>query len=234
MRAGGGETGLMDLELWTAVDRYACDLLVPTDPVLDAALADSAAAGLPAIGVTPNQGMLLSLLVQLSSARALLEVGTLGGYSAIWLARGMGPGGRLVTLEVEPLHAEVATRNIARAGLSEVVDIRLGAALDTLPRLVAEGAGPFDFVFIDADKADNAEYFQWAVRLSRPGTVIVVDNVVRKGAIVDPDSTDAAVSGTRRLYEAMAAEPRVRATVLQTVGSKGYDGFAIAVVGAHG
>ncbi len=174
--------------------------------------------------------MLLALLVQLRSARRVLEVGTLGGYSTIWLARAMGADGRLITLEVEPRYAEVARTNIARAGLSDVVDVRLGAALDTLPQLAAEGAGPFDVTFIDADKPNNAEYFGWAVRLSRPGSAIVVDNVVRQGAVIDADSTDAATKGTRRLYEVMAAEPRVSATVIQTVGSKGYDGFAIAVV----
>ncbi len=220
----------MDLELWTAVDRYVCDLLVPSDPALDAAFADSAAAGLPDISVTPNQGMLLALLVRLSSARSVLEVGTLGGYSTIWLARAMGPNGRLITLELDPRHADVARKNIARAGLSETVDVRVGAALDILPRLAAEGAGPFDLAFIDADKPNNAEYFQWALRLSRPGSVIVVDNVVRGGGVVDDGSTDLATQGTRRLYEVMAAEPRASATVIQTVGSKGYDGFAIAVV----
>ncbi len=220
--------------LWTAVDGYICDLLVPPDPALDAALADSAAAGLPAISVTPNQGRLLALLVQLCSARTILEIGTLGGYSAIWMARAMGPGGRLVTLEADPRHADVARVNIARAGLSEVVEVRLGAALDTLPGLADEGAGPFDLFFIDADKANNPEYFQWALRLGRPGSLIVVDNVVRGGAIVDAASTDAAVRGTRRLYEVMAAEPRVNATAIQTVGSKGYDGLALAVVAGDG
>ena len=220
----------MTQELWTAVDGYICDLLVPPDPALDAALADSAAAGLPAISVTPNQGKLLALMVQLRSARTILEIGTLGGYSTIWLGRAMGAGGRLITLEADPRHAEVARANIARAGLSDVVEVRLGAALDTLPRLAAEGAGPFDLSFIDADKPNNAEYFQWALRLSRPGSVIVVDNVVRNGAVVDAARTDPATRGTRRLYEVMAADPRVSATVIQTVGSKGYDGFALAVV----
>lgn len=224
----------MTSELWNAVDRYVCDQLVPPDPVLDAALAESAAAGLPAISVTPNQGKLLALLVQLSSARTVLEVGTLGGYSTIWMARAMGTGGRLITLEVDAHHAAVARGNIARVGLSEVVAVRLGAALDTLPRLAAEGAGPFELTFIDADKANNAEYFEWALRLSRPGSVIVVDNVVRGGAVADADSTDPAVRGTRRLYEVMGAEPRVNATVIQTVGSKGYDGFAVAVVTSEG
>lgn len=220
----------MDLELWTAVDRYISDRLVSSDPALDAALAHSDAAGLPAINVSPNQGRLLALLVRMCSARTVLEVGTLGGYSTIWLAGSMGPGGRLITLEVDPRHAEVARSNIAGAGLSEVVNVRLGPALDTLPQLAAEGAGPFDLTFIDADKTNNAEYFQWAVRLSRPGSVIVVDNVVRQGAVVDADSTDLATQGTQRLYEVMGADARVSATAIQTVGSKGYDGFAIAVV----
>ncbi len=225
----------MNPEQWTDVDTYICDLLVPSDPVLDDALADSATAGLPAISVTPAQGKLLALLVQLCSARTILEVGTLGGYSTIWLARAMlaqgrAAGGRLVTLESDPRHAEVARANLARAGLSDVVDVRLGAALDTLPELAAEGVGPFDLSFIDADKANNAAYFNWALRLSRPGSVIVVDNVVRGGTVTDADSTDPATSGTRRLIEVMAAEPRVDATVIQTVGTKGYDGFALAVV----
>ncbi|MGI9034092.1 MAG: O-methyltransferase [Acidimicrobiales bacterium] len=220
----------MNPDLWTAVDAYICGLLVPSDPALHAAVADSAAAGLPAISVTPSQGKLLALLVQLRSARNILEVGTLGGYSAIWMARAMDTGGRLVTLEADSHHAEVARANIDRAGLSQVVDVRVGAALDTLPALEAEDAGPFDFAFIDADKENNAEYFGWALRLSRPGAVIVVDNVVRDGAVVDTARTDPATVGTRRLYEAMSAEARVSATVVQTVGSKGYDGFAIAVV----
>jgi len=220
---------------WTDVDDYICDLLVSSDPVLDDALADSASAGLPAITVTPAQGKLLALLVQTCSARTILEVGTLGGYSTIWLARamaaqGMAGGGRLITLESEPRHAEVARANLARAGLSDVVDVRVGAALDSLPQLAAEDVGPFDLTFIDADKVNNAKYFNWALRLSRPGSVIVVDNVVRGGAITDAASTDPATSGTRRLIEVMGTEPRVNATVIQTVGSKGYDGFALAVV----
>jgi len=217
-------------EQWTDVDAYICDLLLPSDPALDDALADSAAAGLPAISVTPAQGKLLALLVQLCSARTILEVGTLGGYSTIWLARGMAAGGRLVTLESDPRHAEVARANLARAGLSDAVDVRLGAALDSLPRLAAESVGAFDLTFIDADKANNPEYFDWALRLSRPGSVIVVDNVVRSGAVTDVDSTDPATVGTRRLIEVMGTELRVDATVIQTVGSKGYDGFAVAVV----
>ncbi len=156
----------MTPQLWTAVDRYICDLLVPPDLALNAGLTDSAAAGLPPISITPNQGKLLALLVQLCSARTILEIGTLGGYSAIWLAKAMGPGGHLVTLEADPRHADVAKANIARAGLSQIVEVRVGAALDTLPALAADGVGPFDFAFIDADKAKNAEYFQWALRLS--------------------------------------------------------------------
>jgi len=224
----------MTSHLWTAVDDYICDLLVPPDWALDAALADSAAAGLPAISVTPNQGRLLALLVQLCSARTILEVGTLGGYSTIWMGRALGPGGRLVTLEADPRCVDVARANIARAGISGVVEVRLGAALDVLPGLAAEGAGSFDFVFIDADKANNPEYFRWALRLSRPGSLIVVDNVVRDGAILDAASTDPAVRGTRRLYEVMAAEPQVNATAIQTVGAKGYDGLAVALVTDRG
>ncbi|MBW3614700.1 MAG: O-methyltransferase [Actinobacteria bacterium] len=220
----------MESDLWTAVDAYICNLLVPPNPGLDAALANAAAARLPAISVAPNQGKLLALLVQLRSARTVLEIGALAGYSTIWMARAMAPGGRLVTLEADRRHADVALANIARAGLSDVVEVRLGAALDTLPMLAAEGAGPFDLAFIDADKANNAEYFQWALRLCRPGTVIVVDNVVRDGAILDATSSDPDVRGTRRLYDVMASESRVEATAIQTVGSKGYDGLAIALV----
>ena len=220
----------MTPDLWAAVDGYICDHLVSPEPALDAALADSAAAGLPPINVTPNQGKLLALLVQLCSARAILEIGTLGGYSTIWMARAMAPGGRLVTLEVDPRCVDVARANLTRAGLSDVVEVRLGAALETLPELAGDGAGLFDFVFIDADKANNGEYFQWALRLSRPGCLIVVDNVVREGAILNAASTDPAVRGTRRLYEVMTVEPQVSVTAIQTVGSKGYDGLAVALV----
>ncbi len=224
--------GRMTEEQWAAVDRYLADLLVPSDPALDAALAASAAAGLPPIHVAPNQGKLLALLVQLQSARSVLEIGTLGGYSTIWMARALPAGGRLVTLEADPKHAEVARENIRRAGLADVVELRLGPALETLPQLAAQGAGPFDFVFIDADKPSNPEYFTWALQLSRLGGVIVVDNVVWGGAVIDATSTDPSVRGTRRLHELLAAERRVSATVLQTVGSKGYDGLAIALVTA--
>jgi len=220
----------MSPELWTQVDRYINGLIVPPDPALDTALEASAAAGLPAINVAPNQGKLLQLLARIQGAKNILEVGTLGGYSTIWLARALPPGGRLITLEADPKHAEVALANIARAGLTGVVELRLGPALDTLPQLAAEGIGPFDLVFIDADKVSTADYFDWALKLARPGSLIIVDNVVRKGAVIDPANKDPNVQGVRRFHERLAAEPRVSATILQTVGSKGYDGFALAVV----
>jgi predicted O-methyltransferase YrrM len=223
----------MSQELWTAVDRYITDLLAPSDPALEAALAASAKAGMPAINVAPNQGKLLQLLAQLQGARAILEIGTLGGYSTIWLARALPPGGRLITLEADPKHAEVAAANIARAGLAGMVELRLGRAQDTLPQLVAEGRGPFDLTFIDADKTGYPEYFAWALKLSRQGSLIIADNVVRKGAVADPASSDPLVQGVRRFHELVAAEPRVSATAIQTVGSKGYDGFALVFVGAE-
>ncbi len=215
---------------WTAVDQYFTEALAPSDPSLDAALRDSAAAGLPAHHVAPNQGKFLQLLARSVGAKSILEVGTLGGYSTIWLARALVMGGRLVTLEADEKHAEVARVNIARAGLNDFVELRLGPAAETLPILAGEGWGPFDFVFIDADKPGNPEYFSWALRLSRPGTVIVVDNVVRGGEVVDPDSTDPSVQGVRRLTEMLRAEPRATCTALQTVGEKGYDGFVVAIV----
>jgi predicted O-methyltransferase YrrM len=217
------------LESWTAVDRYLEGLLVPADPVLEQALADSEKAGLPRIQVAPNQGKMLHLFARLVNARAILEIGTLGGYSTIWLARGLAAGGRLITLEMNPKHAEVARLNLARAGLADVVEIRLGPALETLPRLAAEGRGPFDLIFIDADKPSVPDYFEWSVKLARPGGLIIVDNVVREGAIVDPNG-GADVQGMRRLMEMMSREPRVSATAIQTVGGKGQDGFAMAVV----
>jgi predicted O-methyltransferase YrrM len=220
----------MDRALWTRVDDYLSRTLVPDDAVLAAALTASDAAGLPAIQVTPNQGRFLQLLARSLGARAILELGTLGGYSTLWLARGLAPGGRLVTLEAEPRHAEVARASFARAGLAGVISIHVGPALDTLPKLVAEGAGPFDLVFIDADKPSLPDYFQWSLRLSRPGTVLVVDNVVRDGEVADADSADPSVQGVRRMNDLIAAEPRVSATALQTVGSKGYDGFAFVLV----
>jgi predicted O-methyltransferase YrrM len=218
-------------EIWSKVDRYVEKELLPPDTVMDAAVAESAAAGLPAIQVTPAQGKMLHLLARARSARAILEIGTLGGYSAIWLARALPPGGRLVTLELSPKHAEVARANLARAGMAEVTDVRVGPARDHLEALIAAEAGPFDLVFIDADKAGYPEYFELAMKLVRPGSVIVADNVVRDGDVVDANSPDPSVQGVRRLLALMAAEPRVDATVIQTVGDKGYDGFALAVIG---
>jgi predicted O-methyltransferase YrrM len=220
----------MTQEQWTAVDRYLTDQLLPPDPALDAALQASVAAGLPPINVSPTQGKLLHLLARMQPARNILEIGTLGGYSTIWLARALPAGGRLITLEADPKHAAVARANLVRAGLAEVVELRLGRALDTLPQLLAEGCGPFDLVFIDADKPGYPDYFTWALKLTRRGSLIVADNVVRKGAVIDPASSDPNVQGVRRLHELIAAEPRVSATAIQTVGSKGYDGFAIVLV----
>jgi predicted O-methyltransferase YrrM len=211
---------------WRRVDAYLLDRLVPPDPGLDAALAANAAAGLPAIDVAPNQGRLLHILARMVGARRILEIGTLGGYSTIWLARALAAGGRLVTLEAEPRHATVARANIAAAGLADRVEVVVGPALATLPTL----AGPFDFVFIDADKRSNADYLGEALRLARPGAVIVCDNVVRDGRIADPDDASPAVAGTRRFFDRLGAEPRLVATAIQTVGVKGWDGFAIAFV----
>ena len=217
-------------EKWTAVDRYFSEQLSLSDAALDAATAANKAAELPAIDVTPNQGKLLQVLAQLAGARYILEIGTLGGYSTIWLARALPGGGRLITLEFNPKHAEIARSNIARAGLAQVVDIRVGAALDTLPKLAKEISEPFDLIFIDADKPNNSEYLRWALKLSHPGSLIIVDNVVRDGAVIDPASQDKDVQGARQLFELLANEPRLSSTALQTVGTKGYDGFAIARV----
>jgi predicted O-methyltransferase YrrM len=218
------------MDTWTKVDEFLNGKLVGRDPGLEAALRAAAAAGLPAIQVTPTQGKLLQLLARAIGARRILEIGTLGGYSAIWLARALPAGGRLITLEVDPRHAEVARANIARAGLADLAEVRLGPALEILPRLAGEGAAPFDLIFIDADKPNNPEYFRRAVRLARRGSLIVVDNVVRGGAVADAGSEDASVIGSRRLIEAVAAEPLVSATALQTVGAKGHDGFALILV----
>ena len=211
---------------WRRVDDYIRDRLIPADPALDAAQTAAAAAGLPAIEVSPTQGKLLQLLARIAGARRILEIGTLAGYSTIWLARGLAPGGRLVTLEADPHHAAVARANLAAAGLADVVEVREGPALDSLPGL----EGPFDLVFIDADKRNNPNYLDWALRLSRPGTVIVCDNVVRRGRITDPENAEGDVTGTRALFDRLAAEPRLDATALQTVGAKGWDGFVLAVV----
>ena len=220
----------MNQDLWTAVDQYINDQLVPSDPVLDAALDACTAAELPAISVTPSLGKLLQLLARLVDAKNILEIGTLGGSSTIWLARALPAGGRVITLEADAKHAKVACKNIARAGLADVVELREGKALDTLPELAAEGLEAFDLIFIDADKSNNPHYFDWALRLSHKGTLIIVDNVVRDGAVIEADSTDPNIQGVRRLFEILAAEPRVVSTALQTVGSKGYDGFVIALV----
>ena len=220
----------MNPEQWTAVDRYITDALVPADPVLEAALQASTAAGLPAINVSPPQGKFLHLLARIHGAKTILEIGTLGGYSTLWLARALPAGGKVITLELDPKHADVARANFVRAGLAGLVELRVGKALDTLPQLAAEKCGPFDLIFIDADKVSIPEYFTWALKLSRRGTVIIVDNVVRKGAVADANTTDPSVQGVRRLNAMFAKEARVSATTLQTVGSKGYDGFTLAVV----
>ncbi len=213
-------------ETWTNVDNYFARHLIPPDPALDAALQESAQANLPNIQVAPNQGKLLHLLAQSINAQRILEIGTLGGYSTLWLARALPPSGKLITLEYNPIHAEVARKNIERAGLSHVVDIRIGKAIDTLPQL----PGPFDLIFIDADKPTMPDYFTWSLKLSRPGTLIIADNVVRRGAVLDEQSTDATIQGVRRLVDMIGKEKRVSATALQTVGAKGYDGFILARV----
>jgi predicted O-methyltransferase YrrM len=220
----------MNQEQWTAVDSYFCNLLVPSDTALDAAIKSSDEAGLPSHHVAPNQGKLLQLLAQVQGSRNILEIGTLAGYSTIWLARALPVNGRVVTLESNPKHAEVAQANISRAGLSHLVELRLGSAVESLQQLGSEGGEPFDFIFIDADKPNNPAYLAWALKLSRPGTLIIGDNVVRNGEVVNPNSKDANVQGVRRFSELLASEPRVSATALQTVGSKGYDGFVMARV----
>jgi predicted O-methyltransferase YrrM len=220
----------MNQEVWTAVDQYINSLLVPGDPVLDAAIVASNTAGLPQIQVSPPQGKLLQLVARILGARNILEIGTLGGYSTIWMARALPPDGRLITLEADAKHAEVARGNFSRAGLANVIEVRLGPALESLPKLAAEGRGPFDLVFIDANKSTMAEYFDWALRLSRRGSVIISDNVIRDGRVVDSASDDPDIQGVRRFNERLATEPRVSATEIQTVGSKGYDGFALALV----
>jgi predicted O-methyltransferase YrrM len=220
----------MSQDQWSAVDQYITDRLAPPDEILDGAQRASEAAGLPSISVAPNQGKMLSLYARMIGARRILEIGTLGGYSTIWLGWALPLGGRIVTIEYDPKHAEVALRNITKAGLADSVEIRVGKALEVLPKLAAEDPAPFDLFFIDADKANIPSYFEWALKLSRPGSVIVVDNVVRKGNILDAASDDANVVGLRRFYDMLAKETRVSATAIQTVGSKGYDGFALAVV----
>ena len=213
---------------WRDVEDFINERFVASDAALDAALEASAAAGLPEINVSPNLGKLLMLLAQAVGARKILEIGTLGGYSTIWLGRGLRADGTLISLEANEDYAAVARSNLARAGLAEKVEIRVGRAIDTLPRLA--GDAPFDLIFIDADKPMTPDYFQWAVTLSRPGSLILVDNVVREGAVLDAESNDRNVQGIRRFYELAAADPRVSATALQTVGGKGHDGIAILLV----
>jgi predicted O-methyltransferase YrrM len=220
----------MSKKKWTAVDRYITESLIPADPALDAALKTSKKAGLPAIAVAPNQGKFLMILAQAIGARAILEIGSLGGYSTIWLARALPADGKLITLEFDPKHAEVTRANVARAGLANKVEVRIGKALETLPELALEGLNPFDLIFIDADKENYPGYLEWALQLSRPGTLIIGDNVVRDGKVIDPSNDDPAIQGVRRMNEIIASEPRLVATAIQTVGSKGYDGFMIGIV----
>lgn len=224
----------MNQKQWTAVDKYLADLFIAPDETLDGALEASNDAGLPAIQVSAHQGKLLYLLARISAAKRILEIGTLGGYSTLWLARAIpaaADGGRLVTLEAAPIHADVARANIARAGFAGVVDVIVGPAIETLPKLAAGREAPFDLIFLDADKTGYPDYLPWCLTLSRPGTVIVADNIVRQGAVANADSTDASVRGVRQFNELIAANPRLEATAIQTVGTKGYDGFVIAVVG---
>jgi predicted O-methyltransferase YrrM len=224
----------MSEELWTAVDNYLVEKLIPADAALKAAREANAESKLPAIDVSPTQGKLLYLLAKIQGARRILEVGTLGGYSTIWLARALPDDGRLVTLEVEKRHAEVALQNIKRAGLTSQVELRLAPAAESLAALVLEKVEPFDLIFIDADKPNSPVYLEWALRLARTGTIVVVDNVIRDGQVIDASSTDESVKGTRKLFDLIASERRLEATALQTVGSKGYDGLVVAVVGEYG
>lgn len=220
----------MTQKQWTKVDSYITKLFVPSDPALEAALKASAKAGLPAISVTPNQGKLLHLLARAQRAKRILEIGTLGGYSTIWLARALPKDGHLVTLEADPKHAKVAGANIARAGLGKIVELRLGKAQETLPRLFAEKHAPFDLIFIDADKPGYPLYLEWSLKLSHNGTLIIADNVVREGKVINPSSLDPNVQGTRKFNKLLATDTRLTATAIQIVGSKGWDGFAIALV----
>lgn len=219
-----------DAERWQVVDHYFAALLAPHDDALDAVLAANEEGGLPAHDVSPSQGKMLALFASMTGARHILEIGALGGYSTIWLARALPASGKIVTIEANEAHAEVARANLDRAGVADRVELRIGKALDILPLLEAEVAGPFDLIFIDADKPNNPAYLQWALRLSRPGTVIIGDNVVRGGAVVDPASADLNVLGVREFLDMIAADPRLDATAIQTVGEKGWDGFALAVV----
>ena len=222
--------GTMTKDVWEAVDKYFDEMLIPHDPTLDDALAACAAANLPAIQVSSVQGKLLHLLARIMGARNILEIGTLGGYSTIWMARALPEGGRIITLEADPKHADVARKNFARAGVENKIELRLGKALETLPKVVADGRGPFDMFFIDANKSNMPEYFEWSLKLARTGSVIIADNVVREGAVLDGKSNDADIQGIRRFLEMVGKEKRVSGTALQTVSSKNYDGFALVLV----
>lgn len=220
----------MSMKTWASVDDYIVEALFDADPALDAVLAANHDHGLPAIDVSPAQGKLLSLLARMQGAKKVLEIGTLGGYSTIWMARALPVDGKVMTLELDPHHASVARSNFERAGVSDRVELRVGPALQSLAALGAENAGPFDFIFIDADKPNNPHYLSWAMRLSRPGTVIVCDNVIRDGAVVNEDGRDANVEGARAAFSFIGGDKRLEGTAIQTVGAKGYDGFAIAIV----
>ncbi|MES0100379.1 O-methyltransferase [Mesorhizobium sp. M0019] len=220
----------MSRKIWASVDDYIVEALFEADPALDAVLAANDDQGLPPIDVSPAQGKLLSLLARMQGAKKVLEIGTLGGYSTIWMARALPMDGKVVTLELDPHHASVARSNFERAGVSGRVELRVGPALQSLAALGAENAGPFDFIFIDADKPNNPHYLSWAMRLSRPGTVIVCDNVIRDGAVVNEDGRDANVEGARAAFSFIGSDKRLEGTAIQTVGAKGYDGFAIAIV----
>ena len=220
----------MTQELWTAVDNYIVATLLPEDPILDEAVRASDEAGLPSIQVSPPQGRFMFILASVQGARRILEIGTLGGYSTIWLGRALPPDGKLITMEINPKHADVARANIERAGLADKVSVRNGDAHNLLPELERQIDAPFDLTFIDADKASIPFYFESALRMSRPGSLILVDNVIREGAVIEPDSADASVQGVRKLNEMMSANVRLTSTVIQTVGVKGYDGLAIALV----
>lgn len=217
-------------KIWADVDRYLGDLLAPHDPALDRSLGLNREAGLPAIDVPPLLGKFLGIMIRVSGARRVLEIGTLGGYSTIWMARALPPDGRVVTLELEGRHAQIALANLELAAVRERVEVRVGPALETLQQLHAAGAAPFDLIFIDADKQSMPEYLEWSLKLSRPGTVIVADNVVRDGKVLEPDTKDPQVRGVRRFLEVAASEPRLSVTAIPTVGARGYDGFALAVV----
>lgn len=220
----------MSQKVWDAVDKYLDKMLIPPDPALKESLAAAAKAKLPAIQVSSVQGKMLHLMALMIGARKILEIGTLGGYSTIWMARALPEGGRLITLEADPKHAEVARKNFARAGVENKVELRLGKALDTLPQVATDGLGPFDMFFIDANKSNMPEYFEWSLKLARKGSVIIADNVVREGAVLDSKSKDADIRGVRRFLETVGKEKRVSGTALQTVSTKNYDGFAMVLV----